>query len=171
MPLTLQALESFNALIDKKYYVDVQEKSRLQVDDGLAPILYVQSICDTMSGRDDYVDELMKYIDVDAYGKCLNNRPMPKRWVRYIQYVQHSLDEYEYIFYPFSLSGEDYLNTIDTDEFRKFIARYKFVIAHENSVCNDYITEKLWRPLILGVVPIYYGAPNVQVCDSFFYLK
>lgn len=79
MPLTLQALESFNALIDKKYYVDVQEKSRLQVDDGLAPILYVQSICDTMSGRDDYVDELMKYIDVDAYGKCLNNRPMPKR--------------------------------------------------------------------------------------------
>lgn len=63
----------------------------------------------------------------------------------------------------FSLTGDDYLNTLDTDEFYKFIARYKFVIAYENSVCNDYITEKLWRPLSLGVVPIYFGAPNVDV--------
>lgn len=68
----------------------------------------------------------------------------------------------------FSLGGEDYLNTIDTDDFRKFIARYKFVIAYENSVCNDYITEKLWRPLNLGVVPIYFGAPNVKVFSNCF---
>lgn len=62
-----------------------------------------------------------------------------------------------------SLTGDDYLSTLDTDEFSKFVARYKFVIAYENSICNDYITEKLWRPLILGVVPIYFGAPNVDV--------
>lgn len=43
-----------------------------------------------------------------------------------------------------------------------FFARYKFVLAIENSVCDDYITEKLWRPLIAGVVPIYYGSPSVQ---------
>lgn len=62
-----------------------------------------------------------------------------------------------------SLTGDDYLGTIQTEEFYKFVARYKFVIAYENSACNDYITEKLWRPLVLGVVPIYFGAPNIQV--------
>lgn len=62
-----------------------------------------------------------------------------------------------------SLTGDDYLSTIQTDELYKFIARYKFVIAYENSACDDYITEKLWRPLMLGVVPIYFGAPNIQV--------
>lgn len=69
-----------------------------------------------------------------------------------------------------SLSGEDYLSTIDTDEFYRFISRYKFVIAYENSVCNDYITEKLWRPLTLGVIPIYFGAQNIEVraCILFY---
>lgn len=61
------------------------------------------------------------------------------------------------------MTGEDYLSTIQTDEFYKFIARYKFVIAYENSACDDYITEKLWRPLQLGVVPIYFGSPNIRV--------
>lgn len=81
LPLTLQSLESYNAIIDKKLFVDVQEKNRLQMEEDLAPVLYVQSICDTMSGRDDYVAELMKYIKVDSYGKCLNNKVMPTGWV------------------------------------------------------------------------------------------
>lgn len=55
------------------------------------------------------------------------------------------------------------MNTIDTEEFYKFISRYKFVIAYENSVCSDYLTEKIWRPLTLGVVPVYFGAPNIEV--------
>ena len=39
--------------------------------------------------------------------------------------------------------------------------RAKFYLAWENSVCTDYITEKLWRTLADGVVPLYFGAPNV----------
>lgn len=68
-----------------------------------------------------------------------------------------------FFFIAFSLTGPDYLSTIFTEEFYHFIGRYKFVIAFENSICNDYITEKLWRPLTIGVVPIYFGAPNVRV--------
>lgn len=79
LPLTLQALENFNVLIDRKYFIDVQKKNRLQIDENLAPVLYIQSICDTMSGRDDYVTELMKFIKIDSYGKCLNNKLMPNR--------------------------------------------------------------------------------------------
>lgn len=41
------------------------------------------------------------------------------------------------------------------------IAGYRFTIAFENSVAHDYVTEKLFQPLLAGSVPIYRGAPNV----------
>jgi alpha-1,3-fucosyltransferase 10 len=49
------------------------------------------------------------------------------------------------------------------DDFWQLLSKYKFAIAFENAVCEDYITEKLWRPLILGTIPIYYGSPSVEV--------
>lgn len=48
----------------------------------------------------------------------------------------------------------------------RFLGRYKFMIAIENGVCEDYITEKFWRPLILGVIPIYFGSPSIRVIGS-----
>lgn len=41
-------------------------------------------------------------------------------------------------------------------------AQYKFVIAFENAIGLDYVTEKLYHPLLAGSVPIYLGAPNVS---------
>ncbi|HSX37230.1 MAG TPA: glycosyltransferase family 10 [Chlamydiales bacterium] len=38
---------------------------------------------------------------------------------------------------------------------------YRFAIAYENSVEPGYITEKLWDCFAAGVVPIYWGAPNI----------
>jgi hypothetical protein len=38
---------------------------------------------------------------------------------------------------------------------------YLFYLAYENQNTVDYVTEKLWGPLQAGVVPVYYGAPNV----------
>jgi alpha(1,3/1,4) fucosyltransferase len=38
---------------------------------------------------------------------------------------------------------------------------YKFAIAYENSAIRGYITEKLWDCFATGVVPIYWGAPNI----------
>lgn len=79
MPLTLQYVESVDKIIDRKFFIDVSEKDRLQMTENLAPVLYVQSICDTLSGRDQYVSKLMEYIRVDSYGKCLNNnKNIPK---------------------------------------------------------------------------------------------
>ena len=37
---------------------------------------------------------------------------------------------------------------------------YKFYLAFENSLCIDYITEKLWIPLTTNIVPIVLGAAN-----------
>jgi hypothetical protein len=41
------------------------------------------------------------------------------------------------------------------------IAGYKFTLAFENAVAGDYVTEKLYDPLLAGSVPVYLGAPNV----------
>lgn len=45
----------------------------------LAPVLYIQSDCDTASERDYYVLELMKHIRVDSYGACINNAQLDDR--------------------------------------------------------------------------------------------
>jgi Glycosyltransferase family 10 (fucosyltransferase) C-term/Fucosyltransferase, N-terminal len=42
------------------------------------------------------------------------------------------------------------------------IARYRFCLALENSISPDYVTEKIYDPLIAGTVPVYLGAPNVD---------
>lgn len=42
------------------------------------------------------------------------------------------------------------------------IARYKFTLAFENSISKDYVTEKFFDPLIVGSVPVYLGAPNID---------
>jgi len=41
------------------------------------------------------------------------------------------------------------------------LARYPFTLAFENSVTEDYVTEKFFDPLLVGSVPVYLGAPNV----------
>ncbi|XP_022701444.1 alpha-(1,3)-fucosyltransferase 5-like [Varroa jacobsoni] len=38
-----------------------------------------------------------------------------------------------------------------------FLPRYRFVLAFENSICNDYVTEKLRNVLPYDVIPIFWG--------------
>lgn len=42
------------------------------------------------------------------------------------------------------------------------IAGYKFTLALENAIGEDYVTEKFFDPLVAGSVPVYLGAPNVD---------
>ncbi|XP_062985200.1 alpha-(1,3)-fucosyltransferase 10 [Elgaria multicarinata webbii] len=134
LPLTTQYLESIEALKSLRFMVSLQKKNRLRKR--LAPLVYVQSDCDPPSDRDSYIKELMGHIEVDSYGACLHNRDLP-----------------DHLKNPASM---------DSDNFYHILAQYKFVLAFENAVCEDYITEKLWRPLKLGVVPIYYGSPSIE---------
>jgi hypothetical protein len=86
---------------------------------------------DRLSGRVEYVQELMRYINVHSYGRVLNNRTFP------------GLDE-------------------GHSSKQKLLRSYKFALAFENSICRDYVTEKLFQPLMTGCVPVYRGAPNVE---------
>lgn len=122
LPLTTQYLEGTEVLTSLRYLVPLRSKNHLRKS--LAPLVYVQSDCDPPSDRDTYVRELMTYIEVDSYGECLRNKPLPPR-----------------------LSNPA---SMDTDGFYRILAQYKFILAFENAVCDDYITEKFWRPLKLG---------------------
>ncbi|XP_060530322.1 alpha-(1,3)-fucosyltransferase 10 [Cylas formicarius] len=135
-PLTLNYLDNINLLTDKNFFRSVEVKNLLLKN--FAPVLYVQSNCDTPIGRDGIVKELMQYINVDSYGHCLNNKNLP--------------DE---------LLSVDRLD-IYNNKYIDFVSKYKFIIAIENAICEDYITEKLWRPLIAGSVPIYLGSDQVE---------
>lgn len=42
------------------------------------------------------------------------------------------------------------------------IRTYKFTLAFENAIAKDYVTEKFYDPLLVGSVPVYLGAPNIE---------
>lgn len=46
------------------------------------------------------------------------------------------------------------------EDCRQTISKYKFYLSFENNCCGEYITEKFWRTLTWGVVPIVIGAPK-----------
>ncbi|XP_070545104.1 alpha-(1,3)-fucosyltransferase 11-like [Ptychodera flava] len=135
-PLTSLPIQSLDHLTARKP-VPLTEKNRLRDSEGLASVLYVQSHCNVASDRDRYVKELMKYIKIDSYGECLNNKKLPNEEL------------------------EDTL-TMHHPDFLTFISRYKFHLAFENAICDDYMTEKLFRPLHVGSVPIYWGSSKAR---------
>ncbi|KAF7285698.1 hypothetical protein GWI33_010193 [Rhynchophorus ferrugineus] len=136
-PLTLQYLKDLKSLTDKTYFIEVREKNKYL--EFLSPVLYIQSDCDTFSDRDVLIKELMQYVDIDSYGSCLNNKG-----------------------FPIELNNIN-LSDLYNEQLMRFIGKYKFVISFENALCDDYITEKLWRPLIVGSVPVYLGSPTVEL--------
>ncbi|KAK7579633.1 hypothetical protein V9T40_000262 [Parthenolecanium corni] len=134
LPSTTMHLSSLDAITDIKYLVPTKLKNELL--ESIAPIVYIQSSCDTLINRDEYVVNLSQYLKIDSFGKCLNNAELP--------------------------TNLRTLESLNSPEFLAFLSRYKFTIAVENAVCDDYITEKLWRSLIVGSVPIYFGSPTIR---------
>jgi alpha-1,3-fucosyltransferase 10 len=132
------------------------------VQEGLSPIAYVQSSCNAPSERDLYVEELQKFIKIDSYGRCLNNKPLP------IQLSELFIQVFFQTLNCECFSLEDPADGMNNKDFFQLMAKYKFTIAFENAIGDDYITEKLWRPLILGSVPIYMGSPSFEVNSCFY---
>merc|ERR1711963_888993 len=107
LPLTLQYLESLEVITDETFLIPLKEKNRLIQEENLGLVAYVQSSCDTPSGRDDYVKELMNHIPIDSYGYCLHNKDLQP----------HLRD-------PQKMKDVEFLH---------ILAKYKFVIAIENA--------------------------------------
>ncbi|GIY55542.1 alpha-(1,3)-fucosyltransferase 11 [Caerostris extrusa] len=133
-PLTTQFIPSIEYLTDRSP-VPIEEKNKFRKN-GAAPVLYLQSHCNVASDRDRYIKELAKFLPIDSYGKCLHNKDLP----------------------PHLLSTD----THNDEELFLFISKYKFHIAFENAICDDYITEKFFRALHVGSIPIYKGSNTIK---------
>ncbi|UJR23117.1 hypothetical protein I4U23_026138 [Adineta vaga] len=133
VPLTTQWLASMDDILDQTYVIDVKKKTKLQQDFDFAPIIYIQSDCNTPSDRDLYIKELMKYIRIDSYGTCLHNKDLSPNLRNPVETMEHT-------------------------DILELVGKYKFALAFENAICTDYITEKFWRPLKVGTIPIVYGS-------------
>jgi alpha-1,3-fucosyltransferase len=93
--------------------------------------------------RDEYVRELQKYVRVDVYGK-LGNFTCP---IAFLNYESDACNE---------ILKKDYL----------------FYLSFENSICPEYVTEKLFRPLRAGAVPILMGGAHYsQYAPPHSYIK
>ena len=86
--------------------------------------------CHMTTGREAYVDELKKYIDVDIYGHCGKEVKC----------------------------GE--FGELHVDCVKEFIGQYKFYLAFENSFCDDYYTEKLTKLIGVDTIPVVMGMAN-----------
>jgi alpha-1,3-fucosyltransferase len=86
------------------------------------------SHCDTFSKRENLVEKLQNFIDVDVYGKC-GTLSCPKN----------------------SNECDRMLNTT-----------YKFYLSFENTLCIDYITEKLYNTIENLVVPVIFSGADIS---------
>lgn len=90
--------------------------------------LFLQSNCDSRSGREKAADALLSFNFLDSLGSCRNNKPWPKDLK----------------------SEKDNRNA-------GIISRYRYSLTFENSISGDYITEKPYNALAVGTIPIYRG--------------
>lgn len=58
--------------------------------------------------------------------------------------------------------GEQEVPWNDAKAVRATLGQYKFYLSLENSCCDDYVSEKFWRTLEMGVIPVVVGASREQ---------
>ncbi|XP_053206345.1 glycoprotein 3-alpha-L-fucosyltransferase A-like isoform X2 [Panonychus citri] len=93
-------------------------------------IAWMVSNCKAPSGRDDFVRQLSKFMQVDIYGACGK--------------LKCSL--------PSDFRSQKC--------WQKMANEYKFYLSFENSICRDYFTEKVVNILDLDIIPIVFGGAS-----------
>lgn len=111
------------------------------------------SDCEEYSGRDAYITELERYIPVARMGMCNHNVDLPC----------DSKPKKE----RFNISEPCPLGADATEKERdkvvtSHLMHYKFHLSFERVRCEGYVSEKVFNPMGLGVVPVYLGSPLVE---------
>ena len=95
------------------------------------------SNCNAASGRLQYIRQMQNFSKkVHVYGKCGQKK------CGSTHYVQHAY------------------NTTTDHCFVEAGQKYLFYLAFENSICKDYVTEKLYNLLYHSIVPVVMGGVN-----------
>ena len=151
----IQLIEDQSNTISIKEKISTKEKAISNRPTRKRKIAWLASNCLSSSLREEYIEELSKYIPVDIYGKC-------KDQVRNSGFTIKSISE--------KCECSDTHNCLEGnipppplfDECLHMIeAEYKFYLSFENSICEDYITEKFFSIMQLtNILPIVYGGAN-----------
>ena len=96
-------------------------------------VAWIVSHCGTGSDRERYVNELRRHIQVDIYGLCGNGRCE-------------------------SCPANNFQNPLCCAD--NIERDYMFYLAFENSLCDQYVTEKLWSWLKKDILPVVLGQAN-----------
>ncbi|XP_053378001.1 glycoprotein 3-alpha-L-fucosyltransferase A-like [Mercenaria mercenaria] len=100
-------------------------------------LLMITSHCKTHSKRQEYVDQLKRYIDVDILGRC------GKKWDCGIHF------------------------THDENCFQILNTTYKFYLAFENALCHQYITEKFYDNFNYDLIMLTRGGSKRETKTLF----
>ncbi|XP_044747599.1 alpha-(1,3)-fucosyltransferase C-like [Coccinella septempunctata] len=114
----------------RKQKTAYQKPSPHEIVEKSGKIAWLVSNCATPSGREELAKEINRYMPVDIIGNC--NLDSPLKCPKSSQQHCYKLIE----------------------------RRYKFYLSFENSLCEDYVTEKFFNILKLNLIPIVYGTAN-----------
>ncbi|MFA6570418.1 MAG: glycosyltransferase family 10 [Bacteroidota bacterium] len=86
----------------------------------------------------------------------VNSNPTPKQRIKFFK----KLSEYKKV-----NSGGRVLNNLGyrVADKMSFMRKHKFTIAYENNSFPGYTTEKIFEPMLVNSVPIYWGNPLVHL--------
>ena len=119
---------------EKQFIYNLREYGLNELQERTKDIAWIVSHCNTISKRENYVKEMQKYherLKIDAFGKCGNAKgglsKIPDRKTGWI------------------------------NAYEKLAPDYKFYLSFENSRCRDYITEKFFTALKVGMIPVVLG--------------
>jgi Glycosyltransferase family 10 (fucosyltransferase) C-term len=124
------------ASVDNHSTLSFKNLSSHQVDNELLKLAkgkqktaaWFASHCGVFSKRDELVEKLQEFIDVDVYGKC-GSLKCPR----------------------LSSECDELLNST-----------YRFYLAFENTLCIDYLTEKLFNTINHNVVPVIFSGAELS---------
>ena len=93
--------------------------------------VWISSHCNLQ--RDALVASINRYVNIDIYGKC----------ARKFKSNQQKRAQNNCVRFTGSCEAK--------------LRQYKFLLAFENSMCKDYVTEKYWDAIYRGSIPVVYG--------------
>eukprot|EP00977_Amphora_coffeiformis_P011734 scaffold2849_cov174-Amphora_coffeaeformis.AAC.25 len=134
------ATTAFNSEIPLPYFsfaeYDILHKYKpVNFDEAIKGALFLARNCGSRNNRENVVKGLQNStFRLDSLSSCLHNADPPK----HIPVGNGPGDKHP------------------------IMRAYLFYCSFENQNTPDYITEKLWGAFEAGVVPIYFGAPNVK---------
>ena len=126
--------------------------AQVGIENKTGDALAVAWVSQTCGRHDNYLERLMRVIKIDSMGGCHRNRDEAT-------HPGLRVEDRDGIWWgrgqPVPVAGSGTRKMLVT-------AHYKFYVSLENTVMDDYVTEKFYEGFMTDTVMVYLGAPNAR---------